>query len=164
LTAVSERVDRVRRLLGGVPGGYGNGYRWTLADHGDVDTMPSAVLAFLNDAGVIDRPTRSGLAPQAPQTTAELPARLSDVDGPVGRAVVVGVVPRTLAYHVAGRMSPVKARQIFDRLGVLLGRDTRWWSNTDLCGWNPTTGHTVDALVIAVGGGVLVAVLAVDDD
>jgi hypothetical protein len=41
---------------------------------------------------------------------------------------------------------------------------TRWWTNADLGSWSPVTRHSMDALVVGPGSGVLAVVLAADED
>jgi hypothetical protein len=101
---------------------------------------------------------------QAPQDVPQLHDRLSELDQDAALAVLVETSSQTLAYRMKGRYSEGKAQEVFGRLADLLGHQTRWWSNTDLTGWDPVTRHTMDALVIGTGGGVVVAVLAVDED
>lgn len=160
-----ELLSRVARLLAGLPGPYGNEYMWTLVrtlDHGG--DPADAVFAFLQDCGVMDSANRFGDAAQAPQNVAQLRPLLRHVDQNEAIEVLVGMTSTTLAYRVAGRYAADKARQVYDQLARLLGRQTRWWTNTNLTSWNPVTRHTMDALVIGSGGGVLVAVVAVDED
>lgn len=63
-----------------------------------------------------------------------------------------------------GRYEEAKARQVFEAMVRLLGPGTRWWANTDLMAWNPVTRHTFDALVVGAGNGIIVMVLAFDED
>lgn len=74
--------------------------------------------------------------------------------------VLVGVASQTLAYRVPAPYPSARARDVFGKLAELLGHGTRWWTNTDLSSWNPVTRHSMDALVIGAGGGLLLAVLA----
>jgi len=124
----------------------------------------TGVFAFLADCGVIDWASSFGGPPQAPQDAEELALWLAEVDQDAALAVLVGMTSRTLAYGVRGRYPVDKAQDVFEKLIMLLGHGTRWWTNTDLGSWNPVTRHSMDALVVGTGGGILVAVLAVDED
>ncbi|WP_433313308.1 hypothetical protein [Micromonospora chersina] len=160
----SERLARVQHLLAGLPGPYGNEQLWTLVNVLDGAGVFDRVFAFLQECAVVDSVSRSGHPPQAPQDAAQLQDRLSELDQEAALSVLVETSSETLAYRTKGRYSKVKAREVFGRLADLLGHQTRWWSNTDLTGWDPVSRHTMDALVIGAGGGVVVAVLAVDED
>ena len=122
------------------------------------------MFAFLADCGVIDSASSFGGPPQVPQDAEELAVCLAEVDRDAAVAMLVGMTSRTLAYDMRGRYSADKAQDVFEKLITLLGHGTRWWTNTDLGSWSPVTRHTMDALVIGTGGGILVAVLAVDED
>ncbi|PWR14399.1 MULTISPECIES: hypothetical protein [Micromonospora] len=122
------------------------------------------MFTFLIDCGVIDSASSFDGPPQAPQGVDQLAACLAEVDQDMALAVLVEMTTRTLAYHAQGRYPVDKAQDVFKKLITLLGHGTRWWTNTDLGSWNPVTRHTMDALVVGTGGGVLVAVLAADED
>jgi hypothetical protein len=160
----SERLARVQHLLAGLPGRYGNEHLWTLIEFAGAENPLTDVFAFLVDSGVIDVASPYGGPPQAPQDADELARCLTEVDQDAALAVLAGMTSRTLAFGVRGRYPVDKAQVVFEKLIALLGHGTRWWTNTDLGSWNPVTRHTMDALVAGVGGGVLVAVLAVDED
>ncbi|WP_328852214.1 hypothetical protein OG994_03995 [Micromonospora globbae] len=160
----SERLARVQHLLAGLPGPYGNAHLWTLIGFAGGEDLFTGVFAFLADCGVIDSARSFGGPPQAPQDAEELAVCLAQVDQDGALAVLVGMVSRTLAYGVRGRYPVDKAQDVFEKLITLLGYGTRWWTNTDLGSWNPATTHAMDALVAGTGGGILVAVLAVDED
>jgi hypothetical protein len=55
-------------------------------------------------------------------------------------------------------------------LARLFGRGARWWTNvpswtfTPARAWKPVTWHTMDAVVVGVGDGVIVTIVAFDDD
>ncbi|MFG2168564.1 hypothetical protein [Micromonospora chersina] len=160
----SERLARAQHLLAGLPGPYGNERLWTLVDVLDGADVFDRAFAFLQECAVVDSVSRSGHPPKAPQDAAQLRDRLAELDQEAALSVLVETSSETLAYRMKGRYPKVKAREVFSRLADLLGRQTRWWSNTDLTGWDPVSRHTMDALVIGAGGGVVVAVLAVDED
>ncbi|MFG3422943.1 hypothetical protein [Micromonospora sp. NPDC048063] len=160
----AERLVRLRRLLAGLPGPYGNGRLWTLVRSSDAEDPFPAAFAFLTEAAVIGSGSPYGTASQAPQDAAELSARMGEVDQDAASAVLVGMTARTLAYRTRGRYPIGQARDVFQKTISLLGHGTHWWTNTDLEAWNPVSRHVMDALVIAAGGGVLVAVLAADED
>ncbi|MFF4894010.1 hypothetical protein [Micromonospora chersina] len=160
----AERLTRVQHLVAGLAGPYGNERLWTMVDVLDGVDVFDRVFAFLQECAVIDAVSRSGHSAQAPQDAPQLHDRLSELDQAAALSVLVEISSETLAYRVRGRYSKVKAREVSVRLADLLGHRTRWWSNTDLTGWDPVSRHTMDALVIGAGGGVVVAVLAVDED
>jgi hypothetical protein len=136
------------------------------------DDAPFAeVHVFLAECGVIDSASSSGRAPQAPQDAKELAGAMEEVDGDAAISVLVAMTSYTLAYGVPGRYTVDKAQLVFERLADLLGYGTRWWTNTDLSSgirssvsWNPVTRHGIDAIVVGIGGGVMVVVLAADED
>nr|WP_200209600.1 hypothetical protein [Micromonospora veneta] len=159
----SQRLARVQHLLAGLPGPYGNEHLWTLVDVLDGVDVFDRAFAFLLECAVVDSVSGSGCPPQAPQDAAQLRYRLSELDQDAALAVLVETASRTLAYGMKGRYSESKAQEVFGRLVDLLGPETRWWSNIDPAGgW--VTRHTFDALVAGTGGGIVVAVLAVDED
>lgn len=160
----SERLTRIERLLAGLPGSYGNGHLWAWIRFADGEDPFAYVFTFLSDCGVIDSASSFGGPGQACQDGEELAACLTEVDQDAVFAVLVGMVSRTLAYGVRGRYPVDKAQDVFENLITLLGHGTRWWTNTDLGSWNPVTRHTMDALVVGAGGGVLVVILAADED
>jgi hypothetical protein len=160
----SERLARVRHLLAGLPGPYGNEHLWTLIELAGGEDPSTDVFPFLSGCRVIDPASSFGGAPQAPQNADEVAACLAEVEQDTALTVLVGMTSRTLAYSTRGRYPAGKAQDVFEKLITLLGHGTRWWTNTDLESWNPVTRHTMDALVVAVGGGVLVGVLAADED
>jgi hypothetical protein len=91
--------------------------------------------------------------------------RLAEVD--VGGAVhrLISIASTTRAYHSRGRYDRAKATEVFGSLVRLIGHGSRWWSNTDGAGgWSPVTRHVFDAVVIGVGGGIVVTILAFDKD
>jgi hypothetical protein len=69
-----------------------------------------------------------------------------------------------------GRYEEAKARDVAKALPRLLGPGTRWWTTvsswtfTPARSWKPVTRHTMDTVVVGVGGGVIVTVVAFDDD
>ncbi|MDO3704045.1 hypothetical protein Q3W71_20470 [Micromonospora sp. C28SCA-DRY-2] len=160
----TERLVRIRQLLAGLPGPYGNGQLWTVIRHADTsDPFPDA-FALLTGVGVLDAGGPNGMPPQAPQDAAQLSARMSEASQEVALAVLIGMSSRTLAYGAPGRYPEERARDVFRTLVKLLGHGTRWWTNTDLVSWDPVTRHVMDALVIGMGCGVMLAVLATDED
>lgn len=160
----SDRLARVQHLLAGLPGPYGNEHLWTLIELAGGDNPLTDVFAFLVGSGVIDSAGPFGDPPRAPQDVDELATCLMKVDQDTALAVLVGMTSRTLAYGVRGRYPVDKAQDVFEKLIALLGNGIRWWTNTNLGSWTPVTRHTMDAVVVGTGGGVLVAVLAVDED
>lgn len=160
----AERLARVRQLLAGLPGPYGNGHLWTFIGFVAGEGPFTDVFAFLIDCGVITSAGPSGGPPQAPRDVEELAVRLREVDPDAALAVLVGMTSCTLAYRMPGRYPVDRAQKLFEMLVTLLGHGTRWWTNTDLGSWKPVTRHPMDTLVVGTGGGVLVAVLAADED
>lgn len=160
----SERLARIAHLLAGLPGSYGNGHVWTSTGFAGGEDPFAGVFAFLADCGVIDPAGSSGGPPQAPQDAEELAMCLGEVDQDAALAVLVGTTSRTLAYGMRGRYPADRAQDVFGQLTALLGPGSRWWTNTDLGSWTPVTRNTMDALVVGTGGGVLVVVLAADED
>ncbi|MFI7517041.1 hypothetical protein ACIBVK_26465 [Micromonospora echinofusca] len=160
----SERLARLQHLLAGLPGPYGNEHLWTFIRLAGSENPSTDVFAFLIDCGVIDSASSLGNPRQAPQSVDELTACLAEVNQDMALAVLLGVTTRTLAYRAQGRYPVYKAQDVFKKLITLLGHGTRWWTNTDLSSWKPVTRHTMDALVVGTGDGVLVAVLAADED
>nr|WP_230417207.1 hypothetical protein [Micromonospora tarapacensis] len=150
--------------MAGLSGPYGNGHLWTLIRSTDAsDPFPDA-FAFLTGAAVLDAGGPAGAPPQAPQDAAQLSARMSEASQDVASALLIGMTSRTLAYGTRRRYSQERAGELFRALLKLLGHGTRWWTNTDLVSWEPVTRHVVDAFVIGKGGGLMVAVLATDED
>ncbi|MFG2059567.1 hypothetical protein ACGFI9_36700 [Micromonospora sp. NPDC048930] len=160
----SERLARLQHLLAGLPGPYGNEHLWTFIRFAGSENPFTDVFAFPIDCGVIDSASLFGNPRQAPQSVDELAACLAEVNQDMALAVLVELTTRTLAYRAQGRYPVDKAQDVFKKLITLLGHGTRWWTNTDLGSWKPVTRHTMDALVVGTGGGVLVAVLAADED
>ena len=62
------------------------------------------------------------------------------------------------------------ARDVTKELARLLGSGARWWTKTDLDGYpsvwqySPVTQQTMSAVVAGAGNGVIVTILAVDED
>jgi hypothetical protein len=69
-----------------------------------------------------------------------------------------------------GRYDDDKAVDVVQTLAGLLGHGTRWWVNGEplgshgVRGWNPVTRCTFDAAIVGAGNGVVVTLLAVDED
>jgi hypothetical protein len=91
-------------------------------------------------------------------------SRLDQVDERAAAELFVALTTRTLAYRSRGRYDEAKAREVFAALRLLLDRDSTWWTNSDKTGWNPMTRHIFDAILIATGARVTVALLAFDED
>lgn len=142
---------------------------WT--DLGDAESVPQDVFTLLE--GVADRLERwgpGGLAGSAPASAADLMTKLGEVAQAEATDVLVWLLSTTMAYRGPGRYDESKARDVANTLVGLLGHGTRWWVNTETVGpkgargWSPVTRCTFDAVVVGVGGGVLVTILAVDED
>ncbi|NUP28104.1 MAG: hypothetical protein HOQ44_15695 [Nocardia sp.] len=158
---VDDRLDRIRALLSGSSGPLGNGEMHAWANPGEAARMPHDVFDLLESLGVLERRYRADV----PESAVELADRLTeiDVDGAVHR--LIGIASTTLAYGSRGRYDRGRAAEIFGSLVRLLGHGSRWWSNTDGAGaWNPVTRYVFDAVVIGVGSGIVVTILAFDED
>jgi hypothetical protein len=160
---VAIRLDRIRSLLRGLPGPLGNGEMFAWVNLGDAGAVSEEAFALIYGAGLAEclNPDRPGDVPRDP---AELMARLREIDEAAAMRILIGLAATTLAYHVRGRYEEGKARQVFEAMVRLLGPGTRWWANTDLTAWNPVTRQTFDALVVGAGNGIIVTVLAFDED
>jgi len=169
--AVEERLTRIRGLLKGIPGPLGNGEILARVDPGDVDSMPQDVLGLIVGAVErLERWTPTGSRDAIPRDEADLMTKLTEVDEAEGTKTLVWLLSSTMAYRAGGRYTESKARDVVETLTRLLGYGARWWSNTDLgdypSAWpySPVTQHTMSAVVVAVSNGVIVTVLAVDED
>jgi hypothetical protein len=169
--AVGERLTRIRGLLKGVPGPLGNGEMLAWVNPGDVDSMPQDVLALILGATArLERWTPGGSRDDIPRNAADLMTKLLEVDEAKGTKTLVWLLSSTMAYRVNGRYTDGKARDVAGSLARLLGYGARWWTNTDLGNYpsvwpyRPVTQHTMSAVVVAASNGVLVTVLAVDED
>lgn len=167
----SERLAEIQRLLADLPGPYGNEYLWTLIRPTERGEPFVEVHGFLAACGVLDRADEDvdwmGDEQQPPQDPAALAEILHEVDAATAVETLVGLSTVTLAYDVKRRdYTPATATVVMSGLSSLLGTEARWWSNTNSTRdqWMSVTRYTFDALVVGVGGGVTVAVLAVDED
>lgn len=159
----SERLSRVRQLLAGLPGAYGNGHMRTLLEYADGVDLFAQAHAFVAQCAA----GSGGDGPAArypPRNGTELASAVREIDASDALAVFEGLTSRTLAYRTPGRYQAAKAAKVFRILARLLGPAARWYSNTDLSAWSPVTDSVMDALFIGAGGGVLVAILATDED
>lgn len=138
---------------------------------GDVDSMPDDVFALIDGAaGLLKRWRPGGFEEDAPADAAELMTKLSEADEVKAAGVLVWLMSTTMVYGGRGRYEEGKAQDVAKALTRLLGPSTRWWTNveswtfTPARAWKPVTRHTMDAVVVGVGSGVIVTVLAVDED
>ncbi len=161
--AVSDRLGRIRALLAGLTGPLGNGEMHAWANLGDAEGMPREVFGLIGGLGLFQR-WYPGMPVNVPYTPDELAGRLGEIDEDGALRRLISTASTTLAYHSRGRYDEAKASEVFGSLLRLLGHGTRWWTNTDLTGWNPVTRHTFDAVVIGVGNGITVTVLTFDED
>lgn len=166
-----ERLTRIRGLLRNVPGPLGNGEMLAWVNPGEVQSMPDEVLTLIEGAADhLERWTPGGSANDIPRDAADLMSKLTEVDEPKGTGTLVWLLSSTMAYRTGGRYTEGKARDVAKELARLLGCGARWWTNTDLDGYpnvwpyNPVTQHTMSAVVVSVGNGVIVTILAVDED
>jgi hypothetical protein len=158
-------------LLRGLPGPLGNGEILVWVNPGDVDSVQQEVLELIQGtAGPLERRGPGGAADRLPADAADLMTKLPEVDEAMAAQVLVWLMSTTMAYGGSGRYEQAKARDIISALTRLLGHGTRWRTNVDSWtfaparSWNPVTRHTMDAVVVAAGGGVIVTFLAVDED
>jgi hypothetical protein len=132
---------------------------------GDADSVPQDVFALIYGAGLIECP---GIDPaaDAPYNPAQLMTRLREVGEEQAVSILARLMSKTLAYHAAGRYDRGKAQETARALTRLLGHGARWWTNTDgdLTGRHPVTRHVFDGVVVAAGNGIVVTVLAFDED
>lgn len=140
-------------------------------DVGDADSMPGDAFALLDRvARLPPRLKPGGFEEDVPADAGEFIAKLSETDEVKATGVLVWLMSTTMVYGERGRYEEVKARDVAKALARLLGPGTRWWTNvsswtfTPARAWNPVTQHTMDAVVVGAGGGVIVTVLAFDDD
>jgi hypothetical protein len=169
--ADGERLTRISRLLRGVPGPLGNGEMLAWVKPGDVHSMPHDVLTLIEGAADhLERWTPGGSSNDIPRDAADLMSKLTEVDEAKGTETLVWLLSSTMAYRMGGRYTEGKARGVTKELARLLGHGARWWTNTDLDSYpsvwpySPVTRHTMSAVVVGVGNGVIVTVLAVDED
>jgi hypothetical protein len=162
-SSAAGRLVRAAGLLGRVAGRCGNGEVLAWADPGEAEAVPGVVFGRIGGAGLLEG-EYPGMGAYAPRDAADLMTRLREIDRAAAVEALAGLVSVSMAYRMPGRCGEGEARQLFGLLARSLGRSARWWANADGGGWNPVTGHTFDALVIGAGGGVIVTVLAYDED
>jgi hypothetical protein len=169
--ANAESLTRIRSLLAGLPGPLGNGEMFAWVHAGDVESVPQDVFALLEGAsGRLERWGPSGGADGVPASAEDLMTGLSQVEETVAADFLVWLLTTTMAYGGAGRYAEGKARDVVRTLAGLLGYGAQWWVNGEPLnsagarGWWPVTRCTFDALVVGAGNGVIVTVLAVDED
>ncbi|MUN41688.1 hypothetical protein [Actinomadura litoris] len=160
---VSNRLGRIRALLSGLTGPLSNGELHAWANLGNAEGMPREVFQLIDglDSSQPRRPDAPGDILESP---VDLAARLAETDEDGALHRLISIVSTTLAYRTPGRYDEVKAKDVFGSLLYLLGHDTRWWTTTDAPAWNPVTRHVFDAVVVGVGNGIIVTVLAFDED
>ncbi|HET9117891.1 MAG TPA: hypothetical protein VFN75_07425 [Pseudonocardiaceae bacterium] len=161
--SAKARLERITGLLAGLPGPLGNGELRVWVEHVGRDAMPRAVFDQLQTAGLLVR-WYPQIPVDVPETAAEMMSRLDQIDERAAAELFVALTSRTLAYRSRGRYDEAKARELFAALCRLLDRDTIWWTNTDQTGWNPVNRHIFDAMPVATGAQVTVALLAFDED
>ncbi len=163
MPGTSGPLGRVRGLVDGLIGPLGNGDMLAWASPCEADAVSRELFALIAGAGLFDD-WGPDLPPGPPAGPDELMARLWEIDEAAATDRLAGLIGTSLAYGTRGRRAPGEAGQLAADLAGLLGGAARWWSNTDLTSWNPVTRHTFDGLVVGAGHGVIVAVLAVDED
>jgi hypothetical protein len=166
-----ERLTRIRGLVKGLAGPLGNGEMLAWVNPGDVDSMPQDVLALIVGAAErLECWVPGGSRDDVPRDAADLMTKLTEVDEAKGTETLVWLLSSTMAYRVSGRYAEDKARDVAKALARLLGYDAHWWTNTDLDGYpsfwpySPVTQHTMSAVVVGAGNGVILTILAVDED
>jgi hypothetical protein len=90
--------------------------------------------------------------------------RLREVDKAEASHAFVRLVSTTMAYQIPGRYQESEAREVFRAMVEQFGPRTRWWTNMDPARWRPVTRHTFDAVVVGAGNGIIMTVLAFDED
>lgn len=165
------RLPRIRDLLKGLPGAAGNGEMLVRVNAGDADSMPDDAFMLVDRAAQLpSRLKPGGFEEDVPADAGELVAKLAETDEVKATGVLVWLMSTTMVYGGRGRYEEAKARDVAKALARLLGPGARWWSNvsswtfTPARAWKPVTRHTMDAVVVGVGGGVIVTVVAFDDD
>ena len=161
--SAGDLLARAGRLLASAAGGCGNGEIFAWANEGDAQLVPQVVFGRIAGAGLLEG-SHPGLGGYAPGSAADLMSRLREVDEAAAVDALTSMVSVSMAYRRPGRCGEDDARQLFTAAAGLLGRSARWWSNADGGGSNPVTGHTFDALVAGAGRGLILTVLAYDED
>jgi hypothetical protein len=161
---VPERLARAQQLLAALPGPYGNGHMWTLIEPAGKDSLHIQLHEFITAS--TRRPGTGPAHRHVPADPTELAAAIRELDATRARTAFERLTSRTLAYRTPGRYPAAKAHDVFRALGGLLAPAARWFTNADraLRGWIPVTGEVMDVLFAGTGGGILVAVLATDED
>jgi len=127
---------------------------------GDADSMPDDAFMLVDWAAQLpSRLKPGGFEEDVPADAGELVAKLSETDEVKATGVLVWLMSTTMVYGGRGRYEEAKARDVAKALARLLGRGARWWT-----AWEPVTRHTMDAVVVGTGGGVIVTIVAFDDD
>jgi hypothetical protein len=161
--SAAGRLARIGALLSGLPGRCGNGEVLAWADLGDAGTLPAVLFGRISRAGLFeDWPEGVGI--DAPRDPADLMTRLWEIDEPAAIGTLTSLASVSMAYQMPGRYAGGQARQVFGTLADILGRPARWWASSGPAGSNPVTRHTFDALVAGASGGVIVTILAYDED
>ena len=163
---VAERLARIRSLLAGLPGALGNGQVLAWVNPGNAESMPEQVFALIDGAHrLLERWGPGGGGDGIPVDAADLKTKLSEVDEGTAAQVLVWALSTTMAYGAGGRYPEEKAQDLVKTLIRLLGYNAHWWTNRgDARSWKPVTRHSMDVVVVGTGGGVIVTVLAVDED
>jgi hypothetical protein len=140
-------------------------------DVGDADSIPGAAFALVDRvARLPPRWKPGGFEEDVPADAGEFTVKLSETAEATATGVLVWLMSTTMVYGGRGRYAESKAHDVAKALVRLLGPGTRWWTNvssrtfTPARAWQPVTRHTMDAVVVGAGGGVIVTVLAFDDD
>jgi len=148
----------------------GNGEMLVWVNFGDVESVPQDVFALIDGAHDHLRRWDPGGGTDVPDGPVDLMSRLTGTDEDKAADVLVWLMSTTMAYKVGGRYEEARAREVVKTLIRLLGYGAHWWTNVDSWtftparSWNPVTRHSMDAVVIGAGGGVIVTVLVVDED
>jgi hypothetical protein len=157
------RAVCIGEVLSGLPGRCGNGEIFAWTDAGDAGMLPAVLFARISRAGLFeDWPAGVGI--DAACDPAGLMTRLWEIDEAAATGALAGLASVSMAYRVPGRYTGRQALQVFGALAGMLGQQARRWSSTAPSGSNPVTCHTFDALIAGVGCGVIVTILACDED
>ncbi|MFC4013083.1 hypothetical protein ACFOY2_38060 [Nonomuraea purpurea] len=177
-------VERIRNLLRPLNAhGDTRGFLRTSVDDdlGTAVAQPlSSMLAEANFAQA-PYPPRHPPADPLPTTVDGLTALLKAVTLPADRllSLLVSTCTQDLAYgSPKGPWDPETARRILEQIVRVLGTQACWWSNNDFSftqAWEADgrpdcyastslTGYAVDRVLIGVGEGAIVTILAFADD
>jgi hypothetical protein len=170
----ADNLDRLRALCADLAGTLGNGQLLAWADAGVPAAVPDVVFGAVSDAGLLGDnyvlarnpgpSLRRWQKASVPADADDLWSRLWEVDQPTAIELLISLEASS-AQDPSRRARRLRRYQdepwdIFAEMARLIGPGTRWWTNTDLTAWNPVTQHTFDAMVVGVGNGIVVTLIA----